>query len=186
MVDQYYEFIQATLEVPEVKELIRSGDLQEVYTRYFNGAWEQTRNLTEYLQLHDVNIIAYLKDTIPKNCFTIGLWSDETVRIPSHIKLIGSSAFDRSWRIHSVIFDKVSTDVIKEGAFEMCEELEEVILPMNIKVIEAEAFARCDELSRVVYPSTLEDLGNVDIDETAFSYSPVTSIECIDGVRYLK
>ena len=182
MIDQDYEFIQAFLELLEIKDLIQANNLQEVYTNYFNATWERTRNLTQYLQEHDVDIIDYLRDTIPNNCFSIGLWPEEKVHIPSNIKLIGACAFDRSWRIHSVIFDKMSTEVIQEAAFEMCEELEEVILPMSIKVIEAEAFARCDSLSRVVYPSTLEDLGNVDIDETAFLYSPVTSIECIDGV----
>lgn len=186
MLDLDYQFIRAALDLPEIKDLIRSSKLQEVYTKYFSTAWEQTRMLTQYLQAHDVDIMAYLEDTIPNNCFSIGLWPEEDLHIPSAIKVIGSCAFDRSWRIHSVVFDKISTEVIQEAAFEMCEELKEVILPMNIRSIEAEAFARCDNLSRVVYPSTLEDLGNVDIDATAFLYSPVTSIECIDGVKNLR
>lgn len=186
MLDLDYQFIRAALDLPEIKDLIRSGKLQEVYTKYFNTTWEQTRMLTQYLQAHDVDIMAYLEDTIPDNCFSIALWPEAELHIPSFIKVIGSSAFYRSWRLHSIVFDKMSTEVIQEDAFDMCEELEEVILPMNIRLIEAEAFARCDSLSRVVYPSTLEDLENVDIDGTAFLYSPVTSIECIDGVKYLR
>lgn len=85
------------------------------------------------------------------------------IEIPSSVKVISTSAFERCKNLESIQFEN-GLEFIAENAFIGCDSLKEAILPNSLKYIGALAFFDCDMLEKV-------DLGDSVqyIQESAFS-----------------
>ena len=79
------------------------------------------------------------------------------VEVPAGVRAIGARAFAESALTHLTLPEGV--EEIGEGAFEWCDDLEEVRLPASLRVIGAEAFAECYALNEVRLPEGLTRLG---------------------------
>lgn len=70
-------------------------------------------------------------------------------------KLVDAKAYAGK---HYAIDDRV--EIICDGAFKDCDNLEEIVMPKNLKNIGDEAFYGCSGLSELTLPNSLTKIGN--------------------------
>ena len=70
-------------------------------------------------------------------------------------KLVDAKAYAGK---HYAIDDRV--EIICDGAFKDCDNLEEIVMPKNLKNIGDEAFYGCSGLSELTLPNSLTKIGD--------------------------
>lgn len=91
------------------------------------------------------------------------LGKDETVQIPSDVRIIGYESFRGNKRIKKVIGTH-NLEVIAQGAFAFCENLLAIENISNLKGLCKEAFENCSKLKSFTLPKEITSIG-----EGAFS-----------------
>ena len=93
-----------------------------------------------------------------------GEGDEDTLVIPDGVKIIGSLAFRmKNYRFKKIIFPS-SLEKIDAGAFNICNDIEEIIGCSNVKTINEFAFRGCSKLREI------DIIGNVEIGTGAFLY----------------
>ncbi len=105
-----------------------------------------------------------------------------SVHLPNTLKFIGDSAFIGCDLESLTIPDSVSAENIGEGVFSHCKKLKKVVLPDSWNEIKWYTFALCESLEDVHLPSDLKIIG-----ESAFSEcSNLKEVVIPDGVTEIK
>lgn len=91
---------------------------------------------------------------------------------------IGEFAFSTCTQLKSVSFSSSVTDIL-EGAFFDCGNLNSLALNEGLKVIKDDAFAYCEELTVLNLPSSLEEIG-------AYAFSDNLKLETVKIGKGLK
>ena len=107
--------------------------------------------------VHDGNTYAVV--SIGSNAFTGFRWREDIkeVILPSTVRTIGMSAFDRCSSLERITFSE-GLDSIGSGAFRYCAALAEIVFPSTLRSIGWYAFDGCSSLKRVTIPMSLETL----------------------------
>ena len=86
--------------------------------------------------------------------------SIQTIKLPSQLKTIGTSAFNSCSQLTEVSFiSQGMLNTIGKSAFANCTNLETVNILSNIKVIDDYTFSGCEKLTEVNLSSSLESIG---------------------------
>jgi len=93
----------------------------------------------------------------------------ETIEIPSNIKIIGRNSFCFCHNLKKIIIPN-SVHLIERGAFASCINLEIVEIPSSVKEIEKWAFSHCTRLMKVEIPN------HTKLSEYVFTESPIELI----------
>lgn len=111
--------------------------------------------------------------------------TDDTFTVPQGVKVIGARAFQRQGGSSKTGPRKVilpeGVTVIRESAFDNCENLEEIVLPSTLKTIDACAFCYNASLKEILLPEGLQEIG-----ECFLSGSKITHIRIPDSVESIR
>lgn len=88
------------------------------------------------------------------------------VVLPLCVKVVGEKAFSDKDNVTRVVINEGCV-IVKNSAFEKCDNLQEVVLPQSLATIEESAFYNCKMLTRV-----LQGLNIVSIGGYAFAKCP--------------
>ena len=108
--------------------------------------------------------------------------SDETVKVPDIVKVIGRKAFRDYVRLLKVVIPE-GVQKIEDEAFYGCIKLTEINIPASVKVIEDEVFAQCGRLERVNLSVGVEELGD-GIFDRCLSLKKITIPNTVKKIRY--
>lgn len=131
---------------------------------------------TEGMHTDIVNLDDYIieGDTVIKY---IGTARETTV--PSFITVIGENAFANG-DVEQVILPN-DLKIIEKAAFGWCEKLKEITFPEGLEVIDEFAFADCSSLEKLVIPDSVRFIG-----ASAFhACSAVTEIKLPEGLKLI-
>ena len=78
------------------------------------------------------------------------------ITLPGSVKELKTNCFENS-NVRKVVFNS-HTPAIPVATFLNCKKLEEVVLPINLKVIRTSAFAGCENLKQIVLPESIESI----------------------------
>ncbi len=114
--------------------------------------------------------------TLPSTLETIGAtaFSGSAItelNIPASVKKIGADAFKDIDTLKKVTFNSVP-ETFGTTVFQMCDGLEEVVLPEGLKVIPQGTFRSCTALKTINFPESLTEIGN-------YSFQGCTSLESV-------
>lgn len=84
--------------------------------------------------------------------------SEEQVRIPGGVKVIGERCFAKNERVKTVLCPDGLSE-IREQAFASCVSLQNIVLPDTVRIIEREAFAECRKLLKCNLPKETGYIG---------------------------
>ncbi|MBO4415410.1 MAG: leucine-rich repeat domain-containing protein, partial [Lachnospiraceae bacterium] len=84
--------------------------------------------------------------------------SEEQIRIPKGVEIIGECCFFRNEQLKTVLCPDCLSE-IREQAFEGCLTLQNIVLPETLRRVEREAFAECRKLLKCNLPASLEYIG---------------------------
>ena len=89
-------------------------------------------------------------------------WSLTQIEIPASVEDIGTWAFQWCGVVTKVTFEEGSKlKTIGESAFSSCQQVKEFVVPEGVTTIGANAFGGCDALESLVIPSTVTSIGVV-------------------------
>ena len=89
-------------------------------------------------------------------------WSLTQIEIPASVEDIGAWAFQWCGVVTKVTFEEGSKlKTIGESAFSSCQQVKEFVVPEGVTTIKADAFGGCDALESLVIPSTVTSIGVV-------------------------
>ncbi len=97
-------------------------------------------------------------ETIGYNCFR-GASAIEKIDIPDSVYEIGAGAFAEMSHLRRIVMQNAPITEIKAQTFYKDEKLEEVFLPLTIKIIEDLAFYETTSLNNIFFPEGLEVIG---------------------------
>lgn len=114
--------------------------------------------------------------TLPSTLKTIGAtafaYSAITeLDIPASVETIGADAFKDIDTLKKVKFNSVPKN-LGTTVFQMCDGLEEVVLPEGLTVIPQGTFRYCTSLKTINFPESLTEIGN-------YSFQGCTSLESV-------
>lgn len=105
--------------------------------------------------------------TLPKNLKIIGENAFhrccllETIEFPASLEEIHEGAFTDCHKLKRIIFSSNTSMLnIKERAFSLCSELEEITLPQGLTKLSKSLFSSCSKLKRVILPETIEKVNS--------------------------
>ncbi|MBQ2714915.1 MAG: leucine-rich repeat protein [Clostridia bacterium] len=151
---------------------ISSPTLDEIgYRAFFNCISVKTLNLVSVKKI-GANAFSYCrieKLSLPEGVETIGdkafFYNNvESLEIPSSLQEIGNSAFEYCNLSEITFKENSSLTNIGSYAFDSCEELKTVHLPISLEKIGYEAFNSCDNLEYVYFEGTSQDWSGIDAD----------------------
>ncbi|MGM9641320.1 MAG: leucine-rich repeat protein [Faecousia sp.] len=105
-------------------------------------------------------------------------WEADTLTVPGGVGTFGAGAFSETPFRKAVLTEGITQ--VSARAFEMAQNLEEVILPNTVARIGHGAFAYCDAIESIRLPEALER-----IDDEAFYNTSLTEISIPTSVRYV-
>ena len=82
------------------------------------------------------------------------------------LEVIGEGAFENCINLEKIDLSNTNARVILMDAFYNCNNLKEVILPDTLKIIECDAFGSCEQLEKFNLPKNLELLDTGALDDT--------------------
>ena len=89
-------------------------------------------------------------------------WSLTQIEIPASVEDIGAWAFQWCGVVTKVTFEEGSKlKTIGQSAFSSCKQVKEFVVPEGVTTIMADAFGGCDALESLVIPSTVTSIGIV-------------------------
>lgn len=122
---------------------------------------EKIQNISFPIHLNSINNYAFAN-----------LSNLQVINFPSALQKIGTYAFKNTGLLSVDLSNNPDLEILN-NAFEGCVNLEQVVLPLNLKLIGKETFKNCTSLNDVVLPEKLVTIG-----ESAF-YN-CNSLENID------
>lgn len=141
------------------KDLIQNNEFNKLF-----GAFPEPHAGRDLLDLMwgKGDIIGNLKEEVPAY-FANGSTKISSVVLPRYedFTLIGPFAFSESSITNVYIPENIL--IIGEGAFSLCEKLQEVTLFPSLTTIEGMAFASCDNL-KIIFKGSVEEWNKVDND----------------------
>lgn len=96
----------------------------------------------------------------------------ESVHIPSSVKTIGVSAFEKAYKLQEVHFkDDSQLNIIEAHAFDNARDLRAIDLPKTLHTIGDGAFKNTDHLPRIDIPSSVKSMGESVFDSQNMHYA---------------
>lgn len=144
----------------KLKKITLPSTITEVGREAFSGC-DQLKHVILNEGLCGIGTAAF------KGCLML-----ETITIPSTVtkvdyedlKIIGTEAFSGCTNLRSITLPSTFTE-IAEGAFQKCEQLEDVVLNEGLKYIGKEAFCDCSNLRSITLPSTVTEVAKKAFEE---------------------
>ena len=116
------------------------------------------------------------------------IWAEigaERVVLPKSLRVIGKKAFYQCGKVKTLIIPgRVSR--IEESTFFSCRWLETVSLPKDLTFIGKSAFSGCYSLQRICFAGTKEQWESIEKEDTWTRKIAADSVECVDGIVFLK
>ena len=122
-----------------------------------------------YLAFYDCRALEQV--ILPKSLSKIGMsvflfcQSLKSIELPKNLMEIGQNCFNASGLTSIKLPDRIVA--IPPGAFQLCFDLEEVVLSPYTATIKSHAFSGCGKLSKINKPESINEIGNF-----AFNYCP--------------
>ena len=80
-------------------------------------------------------------------------WYVDEYYVPAGVIEIGQYAFKNAQFKHCYLPDGLQ--IIRNGAFNECESLEEIVIPDSVTYVDSNAFYQCKSLKRVTLPNSM-------------------------------
>ena len=167
------------------------GGTEDEWQEKYNEAYEQlnallTRTVTSFvipdyitkvgnfafagwMTLENITFPKKLKE-LGQMCFCMCGFRELT--LPEGLEIIGEGAFSSCENLESIsIPDSVVN--IGERAFESCESLTSLVVPKNVKIIPEEFVCNCNNLTKIILPNGITSIGDN-------AFEDCTSLESIN------
>ena len=92
------------------------------------------------------------------NCCFGGCTSLKSIILPQSVSYIGSTCFAGAGILNIELPKTI--EILYEGTFSSCQQLEKIQLPSSIKEIGDKCFNNCNSLRSISFPSSVEKIGN--------------------------
>ncbi len=110
------------------------------------------------------SLVSLIRDQVMGDFYISGrilvryLGTEEQIRIPKEVEIIGERCFFGNERLRTVSCPEGILE-IREQAFAGCSALQSIALSDNLRRVEREAFAECKKLMKCNLPASLEYIG---------------------------
>lgn len=172
-VDRLVKFLDMSFDTLDKNEFSR------LYHRWMgsNKCTSQDSLLTDVFLLSEIDFLSNTEEIFTNTFFNTPI---DTIEIPSNIKVIEETAFERS-RLYSCVISEGLTH-IRSNAFYHCEQLENIVIPKTVQWLGNFVFDHCSSLKEIQYKGTIKQFKNIDVDDLFLAGSSVKRIICSDGV----
>lgn len=114
----------------------------------------------------DAEKIELHKDTISISAGAFQNTAFKEIIFNEKLEIIGEGAFENCINLEKIDLSNTKVRLILLDAFYNCNNLKEVILPDTLKIIECDAFSSCMQLEKFNLPKNLELLDTGALDDT--------------------
>lgn len=155
-----------------LEEIELPTSINEIGTNVFSGCENLKKIIVQNESMQYNFIFAGLNaeiidisnlSSIPKGIFAGCYFKDGVFTVPSNIKTLQAGTFMDS-KIKKVILNN-GIEVLEEGVFQLCKDLESINLPDSLQKIGSWCFSGCKKLAQIQIPNSVKEIG-----EGAFRY----------------